>query len=34
MTTYGKPTPDAVRQNNLTFFLAYNSMDPPELLFK
>jgi hypothetical protein len=34
MTTYGKPTPDAVRQNNLTFLLAYNPTDPPELLFK
>jgi hypothetical protein len=34
MTTYGKPTPDAVRQNNLMFLLAYNPMDPPELLFK
>jgi hypothetical protein len=34
MTTYGKPTPDAVRQNNLIFFSTYNPKDPPELLFK
>jgi hypothetical protein len=34
MTTCGKPTPNAVRQNNLTFLLAYNPKDPPELLFK
>ena len=34
MLTYGKPTPDAVRQNNLTFFSAYNPRDPPEVLFK
>jgi hypothetical protein len=34
MLTYGKPTPDAVRQNNLTFFFAYNPKDPPEVLFK
>ena len=34
MLTYGKPTPDAVRQNNLTFFSAYNPKDPPEVLFK
>jgi hypothetical protein len=34
MTTYGKPTPDAMRQNNLTFISAHNSKDPPKLLFK
>jgi hypothetical protein len=34
MLTYGKPTPDAVHQNNVTFFSAYNPKDPPELLFK
>jgi hypothetical protein len=34
MTTYGKPTPNAVRQNNLTFLSAYNPTDPPKLLFK
>ena len=34
MRTYGKPTPDAVRQNNLTFYSAYNPKDPPEVLFK
>jgi hypothetical protein len=34
MQMYGKPTPDAVRQNNLTFYLAYNPKDPPEVLFK
>jgi hypothetical protein len=32
--TYGKPTPDAVRQNYVTFFSAYNPKDPPKLLFK
>jgi hypothetical protein len=30
MMTYGKPTPDAVFQNNLTFLLAYNPTDPPK----
>ncbi len=34
MLTYGKPTPHAVCQNNVTFFSAYNPKDPPELLFK
>jgi hypothetical protein len=34
MLTYGKPTPDAVCQNNLMFFSMYNSQDPPKLLFK
>ena len=31
---YGKPTPDTMRQNNVTFLTAYNSPDPPEILFK
>jgi hypothetical protein len=34
MSTYGKPTPNAMRQNNSTFIAAYNPKDPPELLFK
>ena len=34
MTTYVKPTPNAVHQNNITFFSAYNPKDPPKLLFK
>jgi hypothetical protein len=34
MLTYGKPTPDAVRQNNVMFFSTYNPQDPPKLLFK
>ncbi len=34
MRTYGKPTPDAVRKNNMTFYSAYNPTDPPEVLFK
>jgi hypothetical protein len=34
MLTYGKPTPNAVRQNNVMFFSTYNPQDPPELLFK
>ncbi len=34
MTTYGKPTPDTMRQNNLTFISTYNPKDPTELLFK
>jgi hypothetical protein len=33
-STYGKPTPDAMRQNNVNFLAAYNPQDPPELLFK
>jgi hypothetical protein len=32
--TYGKPTPDAMRQNNLAFLAPYNPQEPPELLFK
>ncbi len=34
MPRYGKPTPDAMCQNKLTFIAAYNPKDPPELLFK
>jgi hypothetical protein len=34
MSTYGKPTPNTMHQNNLTFIAAYNPKDPPELLFK
>ena len=34
MLVYGKPTPDAVRQNNLVFYSAYNPKDPPKVLFK
>jgi hypothetical protein len=34
MTMYGKPTPDAMRQNNLTFLSPYNPKDLPELLSK
>jgi hypothetical protein len=34
MLTYGKPTPDTMHHNNLTFIAAYNPKDPPELLFK
>jgi hypothetical protein len=34
LSTYGKPTPDAMCQNNLTFITAYNPKDPPKLLFK
>jgi hypothetical protein len=33
-TTYGKPTPDTMRQNNLMFLAAYNLQDPPEILFR
>jgi hypothetical protein len=33
-TTYGKPSPDTMRQNNLTFLAAYNLQDLPKLLFK
>jgi hypothetical protein len=31
---YGKPTPDAMRQNNINFLAAYNPQDPPEIPFK
>jgi hypothetical protein len=34
VSTYGKPTPDAMRQNNINFLAAYNPQDPPEILFK
>jgi hypothetical protein len=34
MSTYGKPTPIAMHQNNLMFISTYNPKDPPELLFK
>jgi hypothetical protein len=34
MLTYGKPTPNVMCQNNLTFIAAYNPQDPPKLLFK
>ena len=32
--TYGKPTPNAMRQNNVNFFAAYNPPNPSEILFK
>ncbi len=32
--TYGKPTPDAMRQNNVNILAAYNPQDPPEILSK
>ena len=34
MSTYGKPTPDSMRQNNLNFLAPYNPQEPPEILFK
>ncbi len=34
MTTFGKPTPGAMCQNNLTLISTYNPKDPPKLLFK
>ena len=34
LSTYGKPTPDAMRQNNLNFLAPYNPKEPPEILFK
>ena len=34
MQTYECPTPDAMRQNMMTFLSPYNPQDPPELLFK
>jgi hypothetical protein len=34
MKTYGRPTPDAMRQNMMTFLSPYNPQDPPEILFK
>ncbi len=33
-STYSKPKPDAIRQNNVNFLAAYNPQDPPEILFK
>ncbi len=33
-TTYGKPSPDTMCQNNLRFLAVYNPQDPPEILFK
>ena len=33
MRTYGRPTPNAMRQNMMTFLSPYNPQDPPELLF-
>ena len=34
MRTYGHLTPNAMRQNMMTFLSPYNPQDPPELLFK
>jgi hypothetical protein len=34
MKMYGRPTPNAVRQNMMTFLSPYNPQDPPEILFK
>ena len=34
MLMYGKPTPDAMRQNNLNFLAPYNPQEPPEILFR
>jgi hypothetical protein len=34
MVMYGKPTPDAMHQNNLNFLTPYNPKDPLEILFK
>ena len=31
---YSKASPDAMRQNNLSFISTYNPQEPPELLFK
>jgi hypothetical protein len=33
MSTYGKPTPNAMCQNKLMFIATYNLKDPPKLLF-
>jgi hypothetical protein len=33
-STYVKPTPDAMCQNNVNFLAAYNPQDPPKILFK
>ncbi len=32
--TYGKPTPNAMHQNNVNFLAANNPQDPSEILFK
>jgi hypothetical protein len=34
MKMYGRLTPDAMRQNMMTFLAPYNPQDPPEILFK
>jgi hypothetical protein len=34
MRTYGRRTPDAMRQDMMTFLSPYNPYDPPELLYK
>jgi hypothetical protein len=34
MVTYSKPSPDAMRQDNLNFLAPYNPQDTPEILFK
>ena len=34
MSTYRKPTLDAMRQNNLNFLAPYNPQEPPAILFK
>ncbi len=34
MKTYGRPTPDAMRQNMMNFLSPYNPQDLPEILFK
>jgi hypothetical protein len=34
MTTYRKPMPNTVQQNNLKSIEPYNPKDPPKILFK
>ncbi len=34
MKTYGRPTPDAMQQNMMTFLSPYNPQDPLKILFK
>jgi hypothetical protein len=34
MKTYGRPMPNAMQQNMMTFLAPYNTQDPPEILFK
>jgi hypothetical protein len=34
MKTYGRPTPNAMQQNMMTFLAPYNPQDLPEILFK